>query len=82
MRAYNKQLQGADIGWRGKIRIDGTMYSWMGHDVDSPTANSTSVTITPTRTIYTMHVGPMNLTITFLSPIEVRLPQIAYERMS
>ena len=47
------------------------MYSWMGHDADSPTANITGLQITPTRTIYEMVVGPMNLTVTFLSPIEV-----------
>ena len=47
------------------------MYNWMGHDNDSPTANITSLRFTPTRTIYEMQVGPMNLTVTFLSPIEV-----------
>ena len=65
-------VQGADVGWRGKIRIDGTMFSWMGHDNDSPTANITGLQLTPTRTIYTMQVGPISLNVTFLSPIEVR----------
>ena len=35
-------------------------------------ATVTHVEITPTRSIYTMEAGTMNLTITFLSPIEVR----------
>ncbi|KAH9942534.1 uncharacterized protein BXZ73DRAFT_41320 [Epithele typhae] len=61
---------GPDVGWRGKVRIDGTMYTWMGRDLDSPSANITSVQVTPTRSIYTMQVGPMTLTITFLSPLE------------
>ena len=65
-----QRIQGPDVGWRGKIRIDGKMYSWSGHDLDSPSANITSLEITPTRTIYNMQVGPMNLVVTFLSPIE------------
>ncbi|KAH9915014.1 uncharacterized protein BXZ73DRAFT_81449, partial [Epithele typhae] len=59
-----------DLGWRGKIRIDGTVYNWMGGDLIPPTANITAVQVTPTRSIYSMQVGPMTLTITFLSPLE------------
>ena len=65
-----QRTQGPDVGWRGKIRIDGKMYTWMGRDQDSPSANITGLEITPTRTIYNVQVGPMNLVVTFLSPIE------------
>ena len=43
----------------------------MGRGSDAP-ANVISVQITPTRTIFVMEAGPMNVTVTFLSPIEVR----------
>ena len=62
------------MGWRGKIKIDGVTYTWMGHDLDSTIANVTNIQLTPTRSIYTMQTGPMNLTATFLSPIEVSGP--------
>ncbi|KAI0930164.1 hypothetical protein AcV5_006948 [Taiwanofungus camphoratus] len=58
------------LGWVGHVRIDGTTYKWLG---SSPLANTTNLTakeITPTRTILTVQAGPMDLTITFLTPIE------------
>ncbi|KAI0354924.1 hypothetical protein OH77DRAFT_1425524 [Trametes cingulata] len=58
----------AVLGWEGLIRIDGHKYTWLGED-DNP-ASVNNVQITPTRTIYAMQAGPMNLTVTFLSPIE------------
>ena len=62
------------MGWAGKIRIDGATYGWMGNDnIPSNHSNITNVQITPTRSIYTMEAGPMNFSITFLSPIEVRI---------
>ncbi|KAI0368348.1 DUF1793-domain-containing protein [Pilatotrama ljubarskyi] len=63
--------QQAIMGWAGKIRVDGQTYSWMGDDYGPPfTANVTNVQITPTRSIFVMQAGPMNITVTFLSPIE------------
>ncbi|KAI0633572.1 hypothetical protein C8Q77DRAFT_1217931 [Trametes polyzona] len=55
------------------IRIDGQTYIWTG--IDHPTlgclnASVTNTKITPTRTIFMMRAGPMNVTITYLSPIE------------
>ena len=61
------------IGWDGRIRVDGTSYRWMGSDGASDAANLTSFQITPTRSIFVMEAGPMNFTVTYLSPIEVRL---------
>ncbi|KAJ8483513.1 hypothetical protein ONZ51_g4651 [Trametes cubensis] len=59
------------MGWAGKIRVDGQTYSWLGDDYGPPfVANVTNVQITPTRSIFVMQAGPMNVTVTFLSPIE------------
>ena len=61
--------------WAGSIRVDNISYSWLG--VNAPRTNPnltlpvTNVQITPTRSIYVMTAGPMNITVTFLSPIEV-----------
>ncbi len=61
------------MGWSGKIRVDQTTYVWMGQDgIGNGSAVVTDVQITPTRSLFVMQAGPMNLTITFLSPIEVR----------
>ncbi|KAI0759822.1 DUF1793-domain-containing protein [Trametes elegans] len=63
--------QSSIMGWAGKIRVDGETYAWMGQDYNPPfTGNITNVQITPTRTIFVMQAGPMNVTVTFLSPIE------------
>ncbi|KAI0367422.1 DUF1793-domain-containing protein [Pilatotrama ljubarskyi] len=59
------------MGWSGSIRVDGQTYEWMGSAYTPPfAANITSVQITPTRSIFMMQAGPMDLTVTFLSPIE------------
>ena len=54
--------------------MDGTTYQWMGADpaAMSRDASFTNVQLTPTRSIFVMQAGPMNITITFLSPVEVR----------
>ena len=63
----------AKISWGGKIRVDGLTYSWMGqYDIQNSTAVVTGIKVTPTRSIFTMQAGPMNVTVTFLTPIEVR----------
>ena len=54
----------------GAIRIDGTSYIFLGIR-DQNVSKIENIQITPTRTIYVMTAGPMNLTVTFLSPIEV-----------
>ncbi|TFK80597.1 hypothetical protein K466DRAFT_605206 [Polyporus arcularius HHB13444] len=59
------------MGWTGKIRVDGATFQWMGEDgAADGIATVTDIQITPTRTIFTMQAGPMNLTVTFLSPVE------------
>ena len=71
-RAQTSRTQSI-IGWSGKIRVDGTTFSWMGQDnIGNGSATITDVQITPTRSIFSMQAGPMNITVTFLSPVEVR----------
>lgn len=36
------------------------------------TANVTSFQITPTQSVFVVRAGPMDVTVTFLSPVEVR----------
>ena len=69
-----KRVQGTRsiMGWTGKIRVNGTTYKWLGMDETGTPANVTNVQVTPTRTLFVMQAGPMNVTITFLSPVEVR----------
>lgn len=66
-------LQHQILGWAGYVRIDGASYEWLGAATTYGSAtNLTATTITPTRTVFTIHAGPMDLNVTFLSPIEVR----------
>ncbi|TFK92712.1 hypothetical protein K466DRAFT_581623 [Polyporus arcularius HHB13444] len=59
------------IGWTGRIRVDEVTYSWMGNDAFwNNTADIIDIQITPTRSIFVMQAGPMNVTVTYLSPIE------------
>nr|VWP00989.1 Uncharacterized protein [Ganoderma boninense] len=58
------------MGWSGKIRVNGTTYKWMGEDNTGTAATVTNIQVTPTRTIFVLHAGPMNVTVTFLSPVE------------
>ena len=61
------------VAWAGMIRVNGTTYKWMGNDPASnkTSAKVTNIQITPTRSIFVMEAGPMNVTVTFLSPVEV-----------
>ena len=63
------------IGWGGRIRIDGDEgdYTWMGPSTNSTPAKVNGIQITPTKSVYNMTAGPVDLTVTFLSPIEVSL---------
>ena len=58
------------------MRVDGVTYSVLGDarsSVVNGTANLTDIVITPTQTVVTSQVGPMQVNLTFLNPIEVRL---------
>ncbi|KAH9942450.1 uncharacterized protein BXZ73DRAFT_41115 [Epithele typhae] len=57
------------IGWLGFIRVDGVAFSFLGASAVS-TATVTNIEVTPTRSLFVMTAGPLNVTVTFLSPIE------------
>lgn len=60
--------------------VDGTAYSWLSPNPNFVTelaftgnkTESTSVSVTPTRTIFIGNAGPIQLNVTFFDPIEVR----------
>ena len=70
------------IHWTGLVRVDeNTTYGWLGdlQNTILPDINRTILTsmrITPTRTIFNITAGPVDLTVTFLSPIEVGLADL------
>lgn len=70
-------IQGSLVGPIGLARVDDITYQWLGDWIDQPEAkginlvNLTSIQLTPTRTICQIQAGPMNLIVTYLSPIEV-----------
>ncbi|KZV65241.1 hypothetical protein PENSPDRAFT_737823 [Peniophora sp. CONT] len=59
------------VGWAGLVRIDGSnsTYGWLGRAATTQ-ATVLGLTVTPTRTVWTMRAGTLDLNITFLSPIE------------
>ena len=61
------------MGWQGAIRVDGVTYSWMGAfpNMQGHVASVQDIQITPTQSIFYMTAGPMNLTVSYLSPVEV-----------
>ncbi|KAF7790198.1 hypothetical protein EIP86_001150 [Pleurotus ostreatoroseus] len=63
-------LNGQHSPIAGLIRVDQTKsYIWMG-DSSYNRSVLTSIEITPTRTIMNITAGPIDLSVTFLSPIE------------
>ncbi|KAJ8475297.1 hypothetical protein ONZ51_g6647 [Trametes cubensis] len=65
---------GGIVGWAGFAKVDGVAYNWLG-DPGIPGVNFTKTTqksfeFTSTQSIFVMTAGPVDLTITFLSPVE------------
>jgi hypothetical protein len=54
------------------LRVDGVTHLIFGQLSRANRSNVTGSFITPTRTIFTLDVGPVEVSVTFLSPIEVR----------
>lgn len=66
--------------WSGLIRIDGVTWSWLGaanEGLQIRNATLKNSTVTPTRTIFTYGTEKMDLTVTFLTPIEVRFQNLS-----
>ncbi|OCH92918.1 DUF1793-domain-containing protein [Obba rivulosa] len=65
---------GAIVGWAGFINVDGQSYSFLGAP-DVPSASfqkavQKSFEFTSTQSIFVLSAGPVDLTATFLSPVE------------
>ncbi|KAI0341142.1 hypothetical protein BDW22DRAFT_330198 [Trametopsis cervina] len=61
------------FGWAGLIRIDNETFKFLGDSLVPAGLNRavlTNIQLTPTRTIMNMTAGPIDLILTFLSPIE------------
>ncbi|KAF4584568.1 hypothetical protein EYR38_001797 [Pleurotus pulmonarius] len=56
------------LGWANYVRVDGTTWLWLGRYGNASTIKG--VEITPTRSIFTFQAGPMEVKVTYLSPIE------------
>ncbi|KAI0057014.1 hypothetical protein BV25DRAFT_1813076 [Artomyces pyxidatus] len=71
-KAWSRTSTGPILGWAGLVKVDGVSYVWLGdaRGIGSNSTNLTSTIFTPTRTILSIQAGPMELTVTFLSPIE------------
>ncbi|KAJ7044468.1 DUF1793-domain-containing protein [Mycena alexandri] len=64
---------GQTVGWAGFIKVDGTAYSFLGDPgIGAPFTKATqkSMEFTSTQSIFIMSCGPIDLNVTFLSPVE------------
>ncbi|TCD64701.1 hypothetical protein EIP91_003775 [Steccherinum ochraceum] len=59
-------------GWAGYIKVDGKAYAFMGSagGVTSEKAVQKSFQFTSTQSTFVLTAGPVDLTVTFLSPVE------------
>ncbi|EIM87836.1 DUF1793-domain-containing protein [Stereum hirsutum FP-91666 SS1] len=64
--------QGQPTGWAGYVRVDGTVYNFLGAPgtAGATKATQTSSKFTATRSIFVLTAGPVSITATFLSPVE------------
>ena len=62
------------LEWSGIVGGDST-FAWLGDigSIISDRAVLEDVQVTPTRTMLTLIANDINVTVTFLSPIEVRI---------
>ncbi|KAI0650359.1 DUF1793-domain-containing protein [Trametes meyenii] len=65
---------GSVLGWAGYVKVDGTTYNWLGVPAVAGTtttkATQKSLQFTSTQSIFVLTAGPIDLTVTFLSPVE------------
>lgn len=65
---------GGVVGWAGFVRVDTTTYSFLGLPaVPGATfakAVQKSAKFTATQSVFVLQAGPVDLTVTFLSPVE------------
>ncbi|KAJ7682671.1 DUF1793-domain-containing protein [Mycena polygramma] len=71
--AWPQHWTGQTVGWAGFIKVDGTPYSFLGDPgitVPFTKAIQKSMEFTSTQSIFVMSAGRVDLTVTFLSPVE------------
>ncbi|KAJ7684039.1 hypothetical protein B0H17DRAFT_1073347 [Mycena rosella] len=65
---------GSTLGWAGFVKVDGTAYTFLGAPAVSGATFSKAVQkssrFTSTQSIFVLSAGPVDLTVTFLSPVE------------
>ncbi|KAF8076521.1 DUF1793-domain-containing protein [Lyophyllum atratum] len=65
---------GSTLGWAGFVKVDGKAYSFLGApNVPGATftkAAQKSSKFTATKSIFVLAAGPVDITVTFLSPVE------------
>ena len=62
-----------NLGWTGIIKVDAKTYAFLGDATDPEfgLASEISVEFTATQTIFIFQAGPVDLNVSFLSPITV-----------
>ncbi|KAH8105922.1 DUF1793-domain-containing protein [Cristinia sonorae] len=63
---------GQIVGWAGYIKVDGVAYNFLGapNVAGAQKASQKSFQFTSTQSVFVMTAGPVDLTVTFLSPVE------------
>ncbi|KAI0638108.1 DUF1793-domain-containing protein [Trametes polyzona] len=65
---------GSILGWAGFVKVDDVAYNWLGvpsvPGVNFNKATQKSLQFTSTQSIFVLSAGPVDLTVTFLSPVE------------
>ncbi|GBE79652.1 DUF1793-domain-containing protein [Sparassis latifolia] len=63
---------GSILGWAGYINVDGVSYNFLGSPAvaGAQKAVQTSFEFTSTQSNFTLTAGPVDLTVSFLSPVE------------
>ncbi|KAJ6539470.1 hypothetical protein B0H19DRAFT_1213411 [Mycena capillaripes] len=65
---------GSTLGWAGLVKVDETAYVFLGSPAVAGTtfskATQKSSKFTSTQSIFVLSAGPVDLTVTFLSPVE------------
>ncbi|KAJ7658891.1 hypothetical protein B0H17DRAFT_345172 [Mycena rosella] len=72
---------GQTVAWTGLAKVDGQSYSFMGAaSVDGVSfikATQKTFNFTSTQSIFVLSAGPVDLTVTFLSPVESDLAKLS-----
>ncbi|KIJ70075.1 hypothetical protein HYDPIDRAFT_78948 [Hydnomerulius pinastri MD-312] len=70
--AWPQFWTGATLGWAGYVRVDNTTYNFLGAPTvaGAQAATQKSMEFTSTQSNFVMSAGPVDLSASFLSPVE------------